>query len=117
MSIRTCLPGIRGLVTHTIDLPQCCPVSGNPQPGSTLTVAYRPNGVVFPVEDLRDMITEYVGGHSSRNVRNMEEMIQDVAQRATDVTHVRVRVRADLRILPPEHGPMQELRMIARAKP
>lgn len=115
--IRTCLRNVPGFVTHTVSLPQCCPVSGNPQPGSTLTLMYRPQGIVFPVEDLRDMISEYVGGHGSRNIRNMEEMIQDLALRAAQVTGVRTRVRADLVIAPPDFGPQQTLNMTARGRP
>lgn len=114
--MRTCLK-IPAIITHTVDLPQCCPVSGNPHHGSKLTVAYRPNGVVLPVEDLRDMVAEYVGGHQFRNIRNMEEMIQDLVKRAATITGVPVRARADLVIAPPDHGPMQSLVMRARAKP
>lgn len=117
MTVRTCLPQTQGVVIHRLPLPPCCPVSGNPLSGSTLTMAYLPKDRVFPVEWLEDLIREYQGGHPTRNIRNMEEMVQDLALRAAENTGVRVRVRADLRINPPQGGTVQELHMTARAAP
>ena len=84
-------------------------------PGSTLTVAYRPNGIVMPVEALRDLVAQYVGGHKERGVRNMEEMIQDVCLQAAEITGAKVRVRADLLIVPPGGGPVQNMKVRARS--
>lgn len=117
MTVRTCLPEAPGVVIHRLPLPQCCPVSKNPLPGSTLTLAYLPKDRVFPVEWLEDLICEYRGGHPTRNIRNMEEMIQDLAIRAAENTGVRVRVRADLKINPPQGGTVQDIHMSARANP
>jgi hypothetical protein len=117
MTVRTCLPDVPSVIVHRVPLPACCPVSGNPLAGSTLTMAYLPTGRVFPVEWLEDLIREYVGGHASRNIRNMEEMVQDLAKRAAAITLVPVRVRADLRINPPQGGTVQDLHMTARGRP
>lgn len=112
--MRTCDANIKTFVSHGAALPICCPVSQNPRPGSKITVCYIPEGVVFPVEDLESFIAEYVGGHSSRNVRNMEEMIQDLAVRVKEEVKVPVRVFADLIISPPYGGADQTMRVSVR---
>lgn len=114
--LRTCAPDLPTFVSHSTPIPPCCPVSGNPRPGSKITVSYIPAGVVMPVEDLVDFVAEYVGGHATREVRNMEEMVQDLAVRVRDVVKVPVRVRADLIILPPYGGAEQTMRVSARAR-
>lgn len=111
--MRTCDPNTRSFVSHSVPLPQCCPVSGNPMPGSKLTVSYTPAGVVFPVEDLAAFVAEYVGGRGE--VRGMEEMIQELANRVHSVVGVNVRAVADLIINPPFGGATQTMRVTARA--
>jgi hypothetical protein len=114
--IRTCSATVATFVSHSTPIPQCCPISGNPLPGSKLTVCYQPHDVVFPVEELASFVSEYVDGHPSRNVRNMEEMIQDLAVRVRDVVKVPVRAFADLIIQPPYGGDQQTMRVAARAR-
>jgi hypothetical protein len=69
----------------------------------------------MPVEALRDIVAQYVGGHKERGVRNMEEMIQDVCLQAAEITGAKVRVRADLLIVPPGGGPVQNMKVRARS--
>lgn len=83
---------------HSFDLPQCCPVSKNPQPGSVLKIRYRPNAVILEVQSIHDYIRSYIGGRLT--VRNMEGMIQGIAQDCADALGVRVRVKAKLIIQP-----------------
>lgn len=111
--MRTCDQKTAAFVSHSAPIPQCCPVSGNPLPGSKVTVSYVPAGVVFPVEDLAAFVAEYVGGRGS--VRGMEEMIQELANRVRDAVGVRVRASADLIINPPFGGGQQTMRVTARA--
>lgn len=111
---RTCSTETETFVTHVLDLPPMCPVSGNPRPGSGVAVCYRPNGVVFPVEDLEAFIREYIGGRGA--VRGMEEMVQELAQRVAEIVKVPVRVIADLTIQPPYGGNLQRMRVTARAR-
>ena len=113
---RSCDTKIPAFISHSLDIPQCCPISGNPYPGSKISVSYFPYDTVVPVEDLANWIAEYVGGHESRDVRNMEEMIQDLAKRCAEETKVTVRVSADLHIKPPYGGDMQRMRVTARAR-
>lgn len=112
--IRTCSIDVPTFVAHEVNIPQCCPVSANPAPGSVIKVCYIPNGIVYPVENLVDLVNEYVGGRG--DVRNMEEMIQDVASRVAGIVKVPVRAIADLNIRPPFGGDMQKMRVSARAR-
>ena len=111
--IRTCSTEIPTFIAHEVAIPVCCPVSANPAEGSVIVICYRPDGVVFPVEDLVDMVDGYVGGRGA--VRNMEEMIQDVAVRVATIVKVPVRAIAKLNIRPPFGGDMQKMRVSARA--
>lgn len=114
--IRTCAASSDTAIHHIVDVPPCCPVSGNPKIGSTLRVSYLPTaGVVVPVEALAEMVSEYVGGFG--RIRAQEEMIQSIAQRCADAVSVPVRVRADLAIAPPFGGDDQRMIVTARAKP
>ncbi|GGD43267.1 hypothetical protein [Aureimonas glaciei] len=111
--IRTCAADIPAFISHSVPLPRCCPVSGNPAPGSTVRISYQTAGIVLPVEDLAAWISEYVGGHPS-GLREMEAMIQDLARRAAEAVAVPVRVVADLRIDPPCAADQQRMRVSAR---
>ena len=113
---RTCTPGRATSVHHVVEIPPCCPVSGNPRPGSTLTLRYIPKGgVVMPVEDLSVMVEEYVGGFGA--IRAQEEMIQNIAARCAALIQQPVRVRADLVIAPPDGGDLQRMIVTCRAVP
>lgn len=114
--IRTCSADPVTYVHHIADVPPCCPVSGNPRPGSTIAVRYRPAaGLVLPVEDLSAMVGQYVGGFGA--VRAQEEMIQSIAARCAALVKVSVRVRADLVITPPDGGDDQRMVVTCRATP
>src|SRR3954468_6828545 len=85
-------PG-RLLMRHTLPLPSCCPVSGNPQPGSEVRISYRPQHHVLEVYALTAYLRSYIGGHAD-GTRNMEPMIQHVARDCAEALGVRVIVRA-----------------------
>lgn len=110
---RTCSTSVPTFISHSVPLPQCCPVSGNPLPGSKLTVCYMPEAIVFPVEDLAAYVAEYVGGRGE--IRGMEEMVQELATRVRDVVGQPVRAFADLIIQPPFGGDQQTMRVSARS--
>lgn len=63
---------------HTLDLPRCCPVSGNPQPGSKLYLSYMPGDHFIEVYSLRQDVYSYVNGRG--DVRDMEGMIAMIAR-------------------------------------
>jgi hypothetical protein len=87
--------------THTLDLPQCCPISGNPQPGSTIEISYTPQSKHIEVYSLRDYISTYIGGkkcpYSGTMIeREMESMIQRIAIDCAAAASVPVSVVAHL---------------------
>jgi NADPH-dependent 7-cyano-7-deazaguanine reductase QueF len=96
------------LESHRLDLPQCCPVSGNPQPGSYIVISYAPADLVLEVYALRKYINEFVGGRG--DVRSMEGMIAQIAQDCRQAVGVKVKVRAYLII-----NPGQVMNMVVRA--
>lgn len=93
-------PDVRTIQSHTVALPACCPVSGNPRDGSTLTLIYRPADVVLEVYSVGQLLRRFVGGWAGTErypaERNMEGMIRLLAQMAADAVGVRVTARAHL---------------------
>ena len=85
---------------QTLDLPRCCPRSGNPQTGSFITIEYTPGAYHLEVASLYKYIQSYVGGRG--DVRSMEGMVQQITQDCADVLGVPVTVRAFLRLDPPQ---------------
>jgi NADPH-dependent 7-cyano-7-deazaguanine reductase QueF len=85
---------------HRILLPPCCPVSGNPQEGSALTLRYVPNRATLEVYSLESLVRQFIGGFDGDErypaERNMEGMVQLIAQMAADALCVSVRFRARL---------------------
>lgn len=83
---------------HHIELPAMCPVSGNPQPGSYIAVRYVPAGAFLEVYALERYLTNYVGGwlRGDRHIRDMEQVVQTIAQDCAQALGVRVAVRAHL---------------------
>lgn len=85
-------PVIPVLQWHILPLPSCCPVSGNPQPGSVIVILYHANDKFLEVYSLRKLVDSYIGGKPG--VRDMEGMIQSVAQSCRDILAVPVTVGA-----------------------
>lgn len=85
---------------HRFDLPRMCPVSGNPQPGSVLTVRYVAREWFLEIETLGAYIESYIGGRPmSRDlIRDMEQTIQQIAIDCAASVGVPVVVVADLKI-------------------
>lgn len=83
---------------HILALPQCCPVSGNPQAGSTITIAYRGTKGFLEVAALRVFVDSYIGGKGE--VRSMEGMLQEIAQACADILKVDVKLSSNLIIEP-----------------
>lgn len=95
---------------HCLSLPRCCPVSGNPQPGSEIKISYEPNGRCLEVAALRTYLDSYVGGRGP--VRSMEGMIQQIADDTAKTLGVMVTVEADLII-----EPSQRMGLLCRGWP
>lgn len=100
-------PEIKLYEQHIVPLPPCCPVSGNPQAGSTITISYTPAACFLEVYSLQKFVNSFVGGREG--VRDMEGMIQTIARDCANLLGVPVKVRADLNLQPGQ-------RMILRVK-
>lgn len=83
---------------HVLFLPQCCPMTKNPQSGSRLIIRYRPDALLLEVQSLYDYIQSYVGGRL--DVRSMEGMIQNIAQDCADALKSKVKAKAVLLLAP-----------------
>jgi hypothetical protein len=82
-------------VTHGIKLPPLCPVTGNPQPGSSLKIHYTPLERLLDVFGLEAVIAEYAG---HQEVRDIEYMVQHLARRFSDTLACEVSLVADVRL-------------------
>jgi NADPH-dependent 7-cyano-7-deazaguanine reductase QueF len=93
--------------THILPIPPCCPVSKNPRPGSTITISYRPSGCSLEIASLYAYIHAFRGGlyddHGQLVIRDMEGMIQRIADDCASLLGVDVEVIADLQLLPRQH--------------
>jgi NADPH-dependent 7-cyano-7-deazaguanine reductase QueF len=93
--------------THTLPIPPCCPVSKNPRPGSTITISYTPIGKSLEIASLFAYIHVFRGGlydeHGQLVIRDMEGMIQRIADDCASLLGVDVEVIADLHLLPRQH--------------
>jgi NADPH-dependent 7-cyano-7-deazaguanine reductase QueF len=75
---------------HLVNLPSMCPATGNPQPGSTLTVTYLPEGKLLELYSLTEYVHSFIG-HPT--VRDIEHFAQTLAQDCADALGVAVNVR------------------------
>ena len=93
-------PEARTRIVNRIPLPPMCPISGNPQEGSTLELSYRPNGWCLEVYSLAQVAARFAGGWRGTDrypaERNMEGAVRLLVQMASHALGVRVRGRADL---------------------
>lgn len=95
---------------HEFEIPPCCPITKNPQPGSFISIRYVPASVILEVQSLHDYIREYIGGRL--DVRSMEGMIQQIATDCAAALTVKVTVKARLVILP-----LQKMKLKVTAYP
>lgn len=84
--------------THILTIPPCCPVSGNPRPGSTIEIRYSPAKQILEVASLRAYVDSYKGGKG--DIRSMEGMIQAITQDCANAVGVMVHTLALLNISP-----------------
>ena len=84
-------PGMAMVQRHIVNVPALCPVTGNPQPGSTLTVTYKPGAKLLELYSLTEYVHSFVGHET---VRDIEHFAQTLAQGCADTLGVPVSVRA-----------------------
>lgn len=89
--------------TLRLDLPPCCPLSGNPQAGSYVLITYCPADAALEVASVSRYLRGFVGGRGE--VRGMEDMICQIARDCAACIGAEVSVEAHLQIRPyPEPG-------------
>lgn len=84
--------------THTVPIVGLCPVSGNPQPGSEITISYQPQACFLEVYAIVTYLENYVGGwmRDGAHIRDMEQTIQTIAADCARALGVAVVARAQL---------------------
>jgi NADPH-dependent 7-cyano-7-deazaguanine reductase QueF len=83
---------------HILRIDGMCPVTNNPQIGSTITIAYKGAQSFLEIASLRAFVDSYKGGKG--DVRSMERMLQEIAQSCADVLRVDVKLTSELLIEP-----------------
>lgn len=83
---------------HILSFSGCCPITGNPQKGSTLTISYKGSTHFLEVAALRALVDSYIGGKG--DVRSMEGMLQEITQVCADILRVDVKLSSVLLIEP-----------------
>lgn len=84
-------PAMQMVQRHIVTIPSLCPATGNPQPGSTLSVTYIPQSKLLELYSLTEYVRSFVGHET---VRDIEYFAQTFAQDCADVLGVSVTVRA-----------------------
>ena len=85
-------PHMQMVQRHLVNVPSLCPATGNPQPGSTLSVTYIPRSKLLELYSLTAYVHSFVGHET---VRDIEYFAQTLAQDCADVLGVAVTVRAN----------------------
>ena len=109
-TIANARPDLSTEVEHIVELPELCPATGNPRPGSTLTIRYEAGERLLELFSLDAYIAAFIG-HPV--VRDMEYFVQTVAQDSADALGHAVEVRADVQF----NRVRQGQRLTVRAHP
>ncbi|MEO7910275.1 MAG: hypothetical protein ABIV47_11560 [Roseiflexaceae bacterium] len=84
-------PALTMRVRLTYPFAQLCPVSGEPQPGSTITISYNAGTLLLETKALRQYLASFTG-ENPHGVRDLEEAAQVIAQQCADMLHTWVDV-------------------------
>jgi NADPH-dependent 7-cyano-7-deazaguanine reductase QueF len=86
-------PALTMRVRLTYPFAQLCPHSGEPQPGSTITISYTAGALLLETKALRQYLASFAG-ENPHGVRDLEEAAQVIAQQCADMLHTSVQVYA-----------------------
>lgn len=92
-TIANARPDVDTLVEHVLFLPELCPATLNPKPGSTLTLRYQAGELLLELFSLDTYIDAFIG-HTV--VRDMEFFVQTVALDAAHALGGEVTAVADV---------------------
>ncbi|OAN40568.1 hypothetical protein A6A03_04465 [Chloroflexus islandicus] len=83
-------------ISLTYPFAHLCPISGEPQPDSTITIAYQAGSRLLETKALRQYLATFT---QMNDVRDLEEAVQVIAQACANTLAVRVTVRAHYQLL------------------
>ena len=92
-TITNARPDVDMVVEHVLFLPELCPATLNPKPGSTLTLRYQAGELLLELFSLDTYIDAFIG-HTV--VRDMEFFVQTVALDAANALGREVTAVADV---------------------
>jgi NADPH-dependent 7-cyano-7-deazaguanine reductase QueF len=91
-------PQLTMRVSLTLPFARLCPISGEPQASSTITVRYEAGACLLETKALRHYLESFAG-ENEYGVRDLEEAVQVIAQACADVLLVQVVARAHYELL------------------
>ena len=86
-------PALTTRVRLTYPFAQLCPISGEPQPGSTITISYNAGSLLLETKALRQYLASFAG-ENPYGVRDLEQAAQVIALACADLLGIRVDVSA-----------------------
>ena len=86
-------PTLTTRVRLTYPFAQLCPISGEPQPGSTITISYNAGALLLETKALRQYLASFAG-ENPYGVRDLEQAAQVIALACADLLGIRVDVSA-----------------------
>lgn len=87
-------PALTMRVRLTYPFAQLCPISGEPQHSSTITISYNAGPLLLEIKALRQYLASFAG-ESPHGVRDLEEAAQVIAQQCANALHITVNVYAE----------------------
>ena len=110
MTIPNKYPTIPTHIRLTYPFAQLCPISGEPQPASTITISYDAGTCLLETKATRTYLASFAG-ENRYGVRDLEEAAQLVAQHCADLLGIQVQVRAYYLLQ------LEEMEVIVTAEP
>lgn len=107
-------PDIETMVEHVVPFSGLCPISKNPLPDSSVSVRYAPQKWIIEVYSLRWYMDAFKGGRTMPDgtyIRDMEHVLQRLAEDAAAVVLVPVMVSGSLKIHPDQYMAMSAVGM------
>lgn len=86
-------PALTMRVCLTYPFTQLCPISGEPQAGSTISISYHASELLLETKALRQYLASFAG-ENPHGVRDLEQAAQVIAQDCANILHTHVDVSA-----------------------
>ena len=80
-------------VRLTYPFAQLCPISGEPQAGSTITISYNAGALLLETKAFRQYLASFAG-ENPHGTRDLEEAAQVIAQQCANMLHTSVHIYA-----------------------